>query len=225
MTDQSYGDGKLNCRSTSSTARSALFERFFDALAYNILLSLDQSSFLVLGFALLTPLGRNVNSIVFLLIALFLRLVHARRLVLRRAVHSVQNEGCRPSVDELMLRACRHDDEIAAFDVLVFAGDGGFTLAGSEGKDLVDCVFLLRKNVREARGEEGLNDGRTGRVECRFSNIPRRQCPHQQELSLKLVGSKDPSITPVEIHPTLTEVRWSCWESKPSHAWVGRTMA
>lgn len=42
-------------------------------------------------------------------------------------------QRCRTRIDELMLRTSRHDHQIASFDVLVFAGDGRFALAGGEG--------------------------------------------------------------------------------------------
>jgi hypothetical protein len=65
-----------------------------------------------------------------------------RGFVLSRTVHGVQDQGCRAGIDELMLGSCRHDDEIAGLDVLVFSCDGGFAGAGGEGKDLVDGMFL-----------------------------------------------------------------------------------
>ena len=67
--------------------------------------------------------------------------------MLSRAVHGVQNEWCWPGVDKLVLRASWYNDEVAGLDILVFAGDGGFALAGCERKDLVDGVFLSSLRV------------------------------------------------------------------------------
>lgn len=68
--------------------------------------------------------------------------MHGSWLVLRRTIHGVQYQGCRASVDELMLCACWYDDEVACFDVLILARDSGAAGAGCEGQDLVDGVFL-----------------------------------------------------------------------------------
>ena len=46
-----------------------------------------------------------------------------------------------------MLRASGYNDEVAGLDILVFARDGCFALAGCEGKDLVDGVFLSSLRV------------------------------------------------------------------------------
>jgi hypothetical protein len=62
--------------------------------------------------------------------------------MLGRAVHGVQNEWRWPGVDKLVLRASWYNDEVASLDILVFASDGCLALAGCEGKDLVDGVFL-----------------------------------------------------------------------------------
>jgi hypothetical protein len=70
-----------------------------------------------------------------------------------RAVHSVQNEWRWPSVDKLMLRTGGYNDEVAGLDILIFASDGCFTLAGCEGKDLIDGVFLF--NLWVSRRPEG----------------------------------------------------------------------
>jgi hypothetical protein len=70
-------------------------------------------------------------------------LVHCRRLMFGRAIHSVQNEWRWPGVDKLMLRTGGYNDEVAGLDILIFASDGCFTLAGCEGKDLIDSVFLF----------------------------------------------------------------------------------
>ena len=59
-----------------------------------------------------------------------------------RAIYGVQNEWRWPGVDKLMLRASWYNDEVAGLDILIFARDGCFALAGCEGKDLVDGVFL-----------------------------------------------------------------------------------
>jgi hypothetical protein len=64
-----------------------------------------------------------------------------------RAVHGVQNEWRWSGVDKLMLRASWYNDEVAGLDILVFARDGCFALAGCEGKDLVDGVFLSSLRV------------------------------------------------------------------------------
>lgn len=45
-------------------------------------------------------------------------------------------------VDELVLCPCRHHHQVASLDVLVFAIDGGFANAGSEGQCLVNGVDL-----------------------------------------------------------------------------------
>jgi len=42
----------------------------------------------------------------------------------------------------LVLRPGGDYDEITCLDVLIYAVDRGFALAGGEGQDLVDCVFL-----------------------------------------------------------------------------------
>jgi hypothetical protein len=67
--------------------------------------------------------------------------------MLSRAVHGVQNEWRWPGVDKLMLRASWYNDEVAGLDILVFARNGSFALAGCEGKDLVDGVFLSKLRV------------------------------------------------------------------------------
>ena len=85
------------------------------------LLSLDQSKLFVLCLTPPGPLRRHVNALVFFLVALFFRLVHGGRLVLSRAVYSVQNEWRGPGVDKLMLRTSWDDDKVTCLDILVFA--------------------------------------------------------------------------------------------------------
>ena len=114
-----------------------------------ILFSLYQSQLLVFRLAPPSPLRRYINTILFLLIALCLVLVHARWFVLRRTVYSVQDQRRGSSVDELMLCACGHDDQVASLDILVFPGYGRFSCAGCEGEDLVDGVFLGEKSQNE----------------------------------------------------------------------------
>lgn len=106
------------------------------------MISFDQTSLFVLGLALSRPLGRHINPLVLFLVALLFRLVDGGGLVLRGAVHGVQNERCGTGIDELVLCAGGHDDQIAGLDVLILAGDGGLASAGSEGEDLVDRVCL-----------------------------------------------------------------------------------
>ena len=71
--------------------------------------------------------------------------------MLGRAVHGIQDKGRGSSVDELMLRAGWHDNEIACFDILVFARYGCFAFAGCEGEDLVNGVFLWGPQVSRER--------------------------------------------------------------------------
>jgi len=110
-------------------------------------LSFHQPEFLILRLAPPGPLWWHINTFLLLLVALLFRLVHCRRLMLGRAVHGVQNEWCWPGVDELMLCAGWYNDEVAGLDILVFARDGCFPLAGCEGKDLVHSVFLFDLRV------------------------------------------------------------------------------
>ena len=106
------------------------------------LLPLHEPHSLILALTPPRPLRRHINSLIFLAVPLRLVLVHRVRLVLRGAIHRVQDQRVRPGIDELVLRARGHDDEVAGFHVLVFAGDGGAPAPGGEGQDLVDCVFL-----------------------------------------------------------------------------------
>src|ERR1700712_5391480 len=73
-------------------------------------LRINEPQLLVLLLTPLTPLRRNVDPILFLLVTLRLVLMYARRLVLRRRIHSVQDQRSRASVDKMMLLAGRHDD-------------------------------------------------------------------------------------------------------------------
>ena len=57
-------------------------------------------------------------------------------------------QWCRSSIDELMLCASRHDHQVSSFNILVFAGDGGFANARGEGQGLVDGVDLKEMAVR-----------------------------------------------------------------------------
>jgi len=106
------------------------------------LLALYQTHLLVLRLTPPRPLRRHVDPVFLLLIALLLRLMHRRRLVLCGAVHRVQDQRSWASVDKLMLGPSRNDDEIASLHVLVLAGDGGAAGAGGEGENLVDGMFL-----------------------------------------------------------------------------------
>ena len=113
--------------------RSNLYQRLF---------TLNEPRLLVLSLALPRPVRRNINPILLFLIALFFRLVDCGRLVLRRAVYSVQDQWIRTCVDKLMLRPRRNNDKVSCFYILVLACDGGLACAGCEGQDLIDGVFL-----------------------------------------------------------------------------------
>jgi hypothetical protein len=80
---------------------------------------LDKSILLVEVLALLTPLRGLILAILFLFIAFFLGLVDSATVMLRRTVHSHELEwlGLR-CVDELVLGASGHDDDVGGFDVL-----------------------------------------------------------------------------------------------------------
>lgn len=106
--------------------------------------SLDQACRLVLGLALSRPLGRHIDPLVLFLVSLFFRLVDGGGLVLGRAVDGVEDERVGAGVDELMLGACWHDDQVAGLDILVLARDGGFACTGREGEDLVHRMCLGR---------------------------------------------------------------------------------
>ena len=62
--------------------------------------------------------------------------------MLCRRVDCIQDQRRGPGIDELMLRPRRNDDEVASFDVLVLACNGGLADARGEGQDLVDGMFL-----------------------------------------------------------------------------------
>lgn len=119
------------------------------------MISLDQARLFVLRLALSRPLGRHINALVLFLVALFFRLVDGGRLVLGRAVDGVQDEWIGTGVDELMLSACWHDDQVAGLDILVLARDGGFARTGGEGEDLVDRVCLSRSISRRGGEMDG----------------------------------------------------------------------
>lgn len=108
-----------------------------------MILRLYQPQLLILSLAPLTPFRRNINTLILLPITLRLILVHAGRLVLGGRVNSIQNQRCRPRVDELVLRAGGDDDEITGLDFLVLAVDRGLAMSRRERQDLVDGVFLL----------------------------------------------------------------------------------
>jgi hypothetical protein len=81
---------------------------------------LHKSIFLIGFLTLLTPLRCLVLAILLLFIAFFLRLMDSATIVLSRAVHSheLQRLSLR-SVDELMLSASGHDNDVGGFDVLL----------------------------------------------------------------------------------------------------------
>lgn len=97
----------------------------------------------VLGLALPAPLGRLVNAVFLFLVTLLLSLVHGSRFVFRRAVHRVEKQRRRASVDELMLCARRHDDEVARLYLLLFASHLRQARPRRECQDLVYRVDLL----------------------------------------------------------------------------------
>jgi len=107
-----------------------------------LILGFNQAKLLVLSLATSCPLRWHVNAFFFFLVTLLFRLVHTRWLVLSGTIHSIQDQRSWARVDELVLSAGGHDDEVACFDVLVFARNRCFTRAGGEGEDLIDGVFL-----------------------------------------------------------------------------------
>lgn len=113
------------------------------------------------------------------------------RLMLRRGIHRVQDQWGRPGIDELMLRTGRHDDEISGLDVLVLPIDGGATGAGREREDLINCVFLCRKEgstvsqtrfltETKAKPELSRNDPLTYLI----ANIPTNRHGHEHQLAI-----------------------------------------
>jgi len=122
--------------------RSAVGSLLVVTNARSMVFRLNQAQLLILGLAPLTPLGRYIDTLLLLAVALRLVLVHRGGLVLRRRIDGVQDQGRGPCVDELVLRACRHNNEIAGFHILILAVDGRLALAGRESQDLVDGVFL-----------------------------------------------------------------------------------
>ena len=96
-------------------------------------------------------------------------------LLIKRTMASKEAEGyqwCRSSVDELMLRASRHNHKVSSFDILVFTGNGSFTYAGSKGQGLVDGVNLEEIAVSLwSRYNRGIQNG------------PHLRYPHQQAQS------------------------------------------
>jgi hypothetical protein len=74
---------------------------------------LHKSLLLIEVFALLAPFRCLVLAILFLLISLFLGLVHGAAIVLCRTVHSYQLQWLSlGGVDELVLSASGHDDDV-----------------------------------------------------------------------------------------------------------------
>ena len=106
------------------------------------LFALDKPLILVVLLALTTPLRSDVDAVFFLLVTLLFGLVDRGRLVLRWRVDGIEDQRCRTSIDELMLGACRDDNEISSLDVLVFPRNGGFAGTGGEGQDLVNGMDL-----------------------------------------------------------------------------------
>lgn len=97
---------------------------------------------LILLLSAPTPRRRLVLALFLGLIALLLRLVHARRSMLSRRVYRQQLERLVALRDELVLGTRGHDDDVAGLDFLVAALDGGEAAAGGEEEDLVDGVDL-----------------------------------------------------------------------------------
>ena len=59
--------------------------------------------------------------------------MHTRRLMLRRTINGIQNQRIRTSIDELMLRPSRHDDQIPSLDILIFTSNRSLASPGCEG--------------------------------------------------------------------------------------------
>ena len=80
---------------------------------------LDKPLLRIKLLTLLTPLRRLILPTLLLFIALFFRLMHSPTIVLGGTVHCHQLQRLRfRSVDELVLRAGWHDDDVRGFDVL-----------------------------------------------------------------------------------------------------------
>jgi hypothetical protein len=114
---------------------------------------LDPAFILVLRLTTTAPLRRNIDTVVFLFVTLFLCLVDRGGLVFCGRIDGIENERRRSSIDELVLRARWDDDEIAALDILIRAGDCCTAGTGSEGEDLVDRMDLSRLVI----GKTGLD--------------------------------------------------------------------
>lgn len=124
--------------------------RYLNSFALVVLPILShQPSLLVVLLTLLTPLRRLIDPLILLLVSDLLGLVHGRGQVFCRRIYSDQFERLVALGHELMLRAGRNNDDIARSDGLIFAGDGGQSLARSDDEDLVDCVDLY------VRGKDG----------------------------------------------------------------------
>lgn len=79
----------------------------------------DQALLFVFGLALSAPLGRLIFAGIFLLVSLFLGLVHSPAVVFGRAVDGDQLEGLvLAGVVELVFCARGNDDDIAGLDIL-----------------------------------------------------------------------------------------------------------
>jgi hypothetical protein len=105
--------------------------------------TLDETHLLILRLASSRPIGSDINTVLFLLVALLLCLVHRCRLVLCRRINGIQDKWCWASIDELMLGPCGNNNQISGFDILVFTGNSGASSSGCECQNLVDGVFLL----------------------------------------------------------------------------------
>lgn len=82
--------------------------------------------------ALLTPLGRLVLAIVFLLVTLLLGLMLRLWIVLRRRVNGDELKRNIASIDKLVLCTCGNNDDVAGVDGLILPRYGRLALASRE---------------------------------------------------------------------------------------------
>lgn len=88
-----------------------------------LLFALDQAIIFILFLASPAPFWRHINAIFLFLIALLFSLMYSCWLVLSRTVHRVEDQRRRARVQELVLRASRHNDHISSLNILLLSGD------------------------------------------------------------------------------------------------------
>lgn len=153
-----------------------------------MILWFHQAQLLILSLAPLAPFGRDIDPFILFTITLGLVLVDRCRLVLRRGVDGVQDQGRGAGVDELMLGSRGDDDQISSFDVLVHPIDGRFPSTRRESQDLVDGVFLKTETWLDSTAIERPEARRgtgAGYKAYLIANFPVHGHSHQDQLTVQ----------------------------------------